>query len=141
MRGQAALLRRRRALPFALRRRRAAAARGGRARRASLREFLRWRGRAGARQRRVVAGRGAAQLAAPRSAGPGGARGERGHAEKERRSAARAVSRAVRKIMSSRARLALLVLVGYIAVAFLVGNRYPFSVFDMYSRPAENGSR
>jgi hypothetical protein len=37
--------------------------------------------------------------------------------------------------------LALLVLVGYVAVAFLVGNRYPFSVFDMYSRPADNGSR
>jgi hypothetical protein len=43
--------------------------------------------------------------------------------------------------MSSRARLALLVLVGYVVIAFAVGNRYPFSVFDMYSRPADNGSR
>jgi hypothetical protein len=40
-----------------------------------------------------------------------------------------------------RARLALGVLVGYVAIAFLVGNRYPFSVFDMYSRTTDNGSR
>ncbi len=43
--------------------------------------------------------------------------------------------------MSSRTRLTLAVLVGYVLVAFLVGNRYPFSVFDMYSRAATNGSR
>ena len=43
--------------------------------------------------------------------------------------------------MSRRARLALGVLAGYVAVAFVAGNRYPFSVFDMYSRPAQNGSR
>jgi hypothetical protein len=43
--------------------------------------------------------------------------------------------------VSPRARLALLVLSGYVAVAFCVGNLYPFSVFDMYSRPAESGSR
>jgi hypothetical protein len=41
----------------------------------------------------------------------------------------------------TRARLALGVLAGYIAIAFLVGTRYPFSVFDMYSRPTDNASR
>jgi hypothetical protein len=43
--------------------------------------------------------------------------------------------------MTSRARLALLVLGGYVVVAFAVHDRYPFSVFDMYSRVAANGSR
>ena len=41
----------------------------------------------------------------------------------------------------TRGRFAAGVLAGYVAIAFLVGNRYPFSVFDMYSRSTDNGSR